>query len=537
MFYLLSWITSKIFSGAGPQGQPGESDSPNPGRSDSQNPGQKSGQASGAGKPLTGNLDQNLDLMRQALGESQDIEFRMMTLDDGSDQGLRCALIYVRTVVDLKVLNQSLISPLSKAKPEVIQSTGTKDLPRALAERAAAIGDVTVENLSGRAAQKILSGWTGFLIEGSDSCALAGTDGIPKRTVDVPQTEFSIRGPLDAFTEDLSMNIGLIRRRIKDPSLTVHLYEVGRRGKNRVAMLYIEGKARPEVIRQIEDGLNSIWLDAVFDVGQLAELVSGRRISPFPLLHRTERPDKLSGDLLGGKVVLLLDGSPAGVSAPAVLNEFFLGPDDYYVPPISAFFLRLARIFGWAAVMFLPAVYVAVSAYNPGMIRSELAMIIAATRDGVPFSALMEVLFLETMIEMLEAAAVRLPTRLGSTATVVGGLIIGQVAAQAQIISITVLVISAITFISSYTFPSYEITVAWRISKWIVFWSAALFGVYGLFIGVFILLAYLNSFESFGVPYLRPFAPFVWRDFFSDTLFRAPWWAPWRARAADKQDR
>lgn len=387
---------------------------------------------------------------------------------------------------------------------------------------------------------EVYRGKSALLVDGLAGALILGTQGWEERPVQSPPTESPLRGPRDGFVENITNNVALVRRRLNDPGLCIRFFRLGARSKTRVALLYVAELARPALVHELQTRIAAVEFDGILDSNQLRELLAGPGFSPFPRMETTERPDKVAAALLSGKVAVLVDNSPFAAVAPITLMDTFWAPDDYYTSPAVTLLVRTVRLIGWAAVVFLSPLYISIEMYNPDVVRTDLALFLAAERQGIPLTAVLEVIFLEAMNEMIFEATVRLPAKIGSAATVVGGLIIGQAAARAGLVSNIVIIVVAISAIGSFTLPSPEFGQAWRTTKWILMMAGALFGVYGIYLAAFCLLSWLAAQDSFGTPYLTPLAPLIPADLKRDALYRKPWGevrrrpATYRARDRDR---
>jgi len=307
---------------------------------------------------------------------------------------------------------------------------------------------------------------------------------------------------------------------------------VGKTSPVRVLILHLQPVAPPALVEEIRARIRSASADTVTDSTQLAELISGRYWTPFPLHLATERPDRVIAALLQGKVVLVVDGSPWALLLPVQVRDFFFTTDDYSLRPPVTLLLRLTRVLAWVGIVVLPGMYIALEAYNPDVLRADLMLSIAASRAGVPFNVIFELLFLVVMVELVQETAIRLPQKVGQATTIVGALIIGEAVARAHVVSNIAIVIAAMGSLGSLTFPDREIAAAWRLSSGVVVLGGALFGVYGVLCALMLILLHLNALDSFGVPYLSPLAPFDGWEWLRDGITRLPWWCADRWRTA-----
>lgn len=465
---------------------------------------------------LPPDLKESESILRQALGQSEDIHYRPIMLRWKNRAGL---MVYTEGLVQTDMLNAHLLEPLLENQPTGEPPPSLADLGR----RLISISDQQVMTASAEVRDEVYRGKAALLVDGCAGALILGAQGWEERPVQSPPTEAPLRGPRDGFIENIVSNVALVRRRLCSPSLQVKYFRVGARSKSRVGLLYLVDLARPQLVHELETRIAALRFDGILDTNQLRELLVGSGFSPFPRMESTERPDKVVAALLSGKVAIMVDNSPFASLAPCTLMDSVWAPDDYYTAPAIIFLLRLVRVAGWAATLFLSPLYIAVEMYNPELVRTDLALFLARERQGIPLTAAVEIYFLEMMSEMIHEATVRLPAKIGSAATVVGGLIIGEAAARAGLISNIVIIVVAISAIGSFTLPGQEFAQGWRATKWVLIAAASLFGVYGIFAGAFVLLSWLASRDSFGTPYLAPLAPFIPGDLKRDFVYRMPW--------------
>lgn len=370
----------------------------------------------------------------------------------------------------------------------------------------------------------VLLGDTVLLMDGDDFALQASTKHFPTRGVNQAETEVVVQGPKDAFTELMSVNVVLTRRRIRDTRLKVKRKKVGRRSKTDVALLYMEDLVRPELLQKIETQVDRLDLDHLPDSGYAEQLLEKRQYSSFPQLQMTERPDKTSSALLEGRVALLPDNTPYAILLPATLNTFFQAAEDYYDRWEIMSFIRLIRFVAAFLTVTLPGLYIAFAVYHPELLPTALALKVAATRETIPFSVIGEVLIMEIAFELLREGGIRLPSPVSSTIGIVGGIIIGSAAVDAGIVSPTVVIVSALTGICSFVIPNVSIVSGLRISKYVVIFFAAVFGLLGVWAALLLLLAHLASLTSYGIPYLYPFCSSSVNDDmdWEDSIFRLP---------------
>lgn len=344
------------------------------------------------------------------------------------------------------------------------------------------------------------------------------------RSVTPPETEHSLVGPRDAFVEDLNVNISMIRRRIRHEDLLIEQFTVGAKSRTKVSLVYMKGLVNHQVLEQLQQRIQAIEPDVLLDTTQLGQMITNKNKSfnPFPLFQTTERPDKVVAALMEGRILLLADTTPTGAIFPATITALYQTTDDYYFPSLSGTFIRMVRFAGLLITLFLPGLYVSITSVNYDVLRVQFMLAVAASREGVPYPAFIEVLIMITLLELINEATVRLPKVIGGTATIVGGLIIGASAAQSHLVSNIMIVITGAVAIGSYTVANYMIGIAWRMSSYGLMLLAIPWGLNGMAIGSAFILLYLCHIKSMGVPYLSPLSTFQLRELFSDALLRLP---------------
>ena len=342
-----------------------------------------------------------------------------------------------------------------------------------------------------------------------------------RRGVRESETESVITGPHEAFIEDISTNLSLVRKRVKSSHLkTIHL-EVGEIAKNDVCVMFIQDIANQELVNTILQRIKGIETDIGLENNMLVQAIEENPYSVFPQFITTERPDVVASKLTEGKVVILLDGSPSAICAPTSFFEFFSSPDDYYQRwPIGSS-LRLLRLVAFAVTLIFTACYVSLTTFHYEMIPQTLLLSLAESRARVPFPPLLEALLMEMMIELLREAGARLPSKVGQTIGIVGGIVIGQAAVQAGLTSNILIIAVASSAIASFVIPSYIMSASLRLLRFVLIILSGVWGILGLVIGIGMIVIHMSGITNLGTSYLTPLAPMRLADW-KDTFVRAP---------------
>ena len=344
-----------------------------------------------------------------------------------------------------------------------------------------------------------------------------------KRAIEIPAAERVIRGPREGFVEALGVNTSLIRRRIKSPDLKLISMEIGRYTKTKVVIAYIEGIADKTLIEEVNTRLKRIDIDGILESGMIEEFIEDNPYSPFPQVLATERPDVVTANLLEGRAAILVDGTPFSMVIPTTLYSLLQASEDYYARFIMATAVRWLRYLFVVISLLLPSLYVAVITYHHEMVPTTLLISMAASREQVPFPALVEALMMEVTFEALREAGLRLPQQVGSAVSIVGALVIGEAAVSAGIVSAPMVIVVSITGIASFTIPRFPLAFALRMLRFPMILLAGTLGLLGIMLGIITIVIHLCTLRSFGVPYLSPMAPMKTQDL-KDVLIRAPWW-------------
>src|SRR5690625_1601707 len=369
--------------------------------------------------------------------------------------------------------------------------------------------------------EAIMYGKTAFYLEGIEQVLLIDTASWETRAIDETTTETVVRGPKEGFVENVYTNIMLIRRYIRDPNLRFKNFKIGRRSKSMLFVAYINDIIHPDLVKEVTRRIETIDMDAAIESGYIEQWVEDSSLSPFPQTLNSERPDKVANALLRGKFVIMLDGTPFVLIAPVTVGYLMDAPEDYYERWMIGTLLRVLRYIASFFAIFLPGLYIALVSFHQGMIPTELAFSIAGTRETVPFSAFIEALAMGATMELLREAGARLPTMVGQTIGIVGGLVIGEAAVQAGIVSPIMVIVIALTAIASFAVPSYSVVISFRIIRFGLMIMAAFLGLFGLILGYVMINIHIVHLKSFGVPYTAPFTPTFWQDW-KDLILRVP---------------
>ncbi|WP_261381236.1 spore germination protein [Paenibacillus cremeus] len=357
------------------------------------------------------------------------------------------------------------------------------------------------------------------------------------RSNNLSENEFSVIGPQVAFVEDLDTNLNLLRKEMISDKLVFEEQIKGSLSKTRVVIVYLDGITNPQHLNTVRQRLMDLDFDVIFDSSTLSQIIADNGNTPFPLYMSTERVDRVKFSLLSGHVAILSSGSPYAISGPTTLFDFFYSPEDFYLPWVLGSFVRIIRYVGVVFSVFASSIYVSVMTFHHSIVPQSLLGPIIESRANVPFQPFLEVLLMEITVELLREAGARLPSKVGQTLGIVGGVVIGQAAVQAGLTSTILIIIVSLSALASFTTPIFKMANTIRFLRFPIIGLSALWGGLGITIGILFLLGHLLRLKSFGMPYIVPVFPFRYKGFreairlnYSQTWVRPPYLRPLFAR-------
>lgn len=414
-------------------------------------------------------------------------------------------IIYCESLCSSSFIADFVLRPLSEI---IIEANYNNDI-FSLIKHSLTGGSCSVLKDINEALEHLFLASTIIIINDSEIIAVE-TSASLDRGVSASSVEVALTGPKDSFTENFIINLGLIRKRIKNNNLHVKTLNLGNESNTKVGICYMDNIAEKSLIDKVFQKLKEINNDIIIDGGYVTEELS--KTNFFPQIIQTERPDLASFALLEGKVCLIIDNSPTVIIIPTFFIDFFHTPDDYYQKNINTTFIRFLRLFAFVIAIFLPGYYISITTYNPTSIPTNLLLNLIAQHTNVPFPAFFEILIMILAFEILRESDIRIPSKTGSSVSILGGLILGDAAVSAGVISPIMIIVVAISSISALIFSYNSMVNLIRYYRYFVLFLAIFLGIYGLFIGFAMLVINLSSISSFGYPYTYPFVPFVKED-------------------------
>ncbi len=466
---------------------------------------------------ISKDIDENIDLIKTAFNakNNKDIIIREFTVGGK----LRAFISYIDGMVDRVTINDFIIKPLLLSEKKYMENRCSLDT---IMQQVIETNQANKINKTEEMIYEILVGNTCLYVEGCDYCVSSETKGYEKRAVSTPQTEGVVRGSQEGFTENLRTNVTLIRRIIKNKDLTTEFVKIGRRSHNQCAVMYIDGLINPAIVAEIKRRIQSLDTDFIPGSGVLEQFIEENPWSIIPTILSTERPDRAASHIMEGRAVMIAEGTPFALVVPVSISAMFHTPEDTTLKWQYGSLLRIIRVLALFIATFIPGLYVALTNFHREMIPTDLLIAIAKARENVPFPTIMEVLLMEVSFELIREAGIRIPGIIGNTIGIIGALILGQAAVQANLVSPVLIIIVAITGLGNFAIPDFSMAFAARITRLLFIVLGSLLGFYGISLGLVASTVMLACTRSFGIPLLAFFSPKVSNS--NDIVLKRPVW-------------
>ncbi len=441
-----------------------------------------------------------------AMLQSKNLDFKERSIPY---PGGMVKIFYISQLTDRALLSDNIVKPL------ILHCASAKTLvsPQQVIDGVIYADDCSVESDMSRIEEHILGGLVVILFSTDNCYIVANFRKVEHRSVPTPALTYTVRGPQDCFTENLDVNLSLIRYRVKDQNIRINKYEVGTRTKTHVAVIYIEDIANETVVAEVQKRIQKINVDGIGESGELQAFLLNNKMQLFPQIGLVERSDMAFTSLLEGKVLVLAEGSGIALLAPKTFSEFFISCDDRYDNKFFGLFARLLRYAALLIALTASSTFIAVTSFHSDVLPSDYVISLAEMRIRVPTDALTGALILEFIVELLREALLRVPKQIGPAIGIVGAIIIGQSAISAGIFSPLLLIIAATSLLASFAIPDYTLINPFRILKFMLMLFTGMLGFFGTVLFLTAIVADLVSLNSFGVPYMAPWAPFNRYDF------------------------
>lgn len=475
---------------------------------------------------FTNNLEENLNYLKYKYNNliNSDVKFREFVLTAKKCE-YKAVLIFIDGMIESKIVNESVLKPLMlcnqsntytyKHSKEIVEEFSNNDViirkikkfnpEDYIYEQLIPQTDTKKIFKYAEAINSVNSGNCVLLVDTLPLCFDIDVKGFKQRSIDNPKNEVIIRGSQEAFVENLRTNTSMLRRIINNENLVIENCQVGTISKTNVAVCYLKDIANSDLVAEVKYRINNLDIDYLLSSGQLEQLIQDNGYSLFPQLLATERPDKAALHLFEGRVAIIVNGSPYVLVAPGVLSDFLSSPEDSNYRFQFSNVLKFIRLISVFFALFLPGIYVAITTHHQELIPTELLFTIEAARETVPFPIIFEILLMEGSFELIREAGLRVPSPIGPTIGIVGGIILGEAAVSANLVSPILIIIVAITAICSFSIPDYSFNFTIRIYRFLYIFLANMGGFLGIAVGLFLHTIFLCNLKSFGSPYLTPF--------------------------------
>lgn len=461
---------------------------------------------------LNRDLMENMVKVRALSQNSTDLLERQIEVS-----GVPVAILMCEGMVNLQLFTQILVRPLTELS---LENADGEAVARWVSRETVLSGDQKEFFTYDELFSFLMAGFVVLLIDGVDRGIACGMQGYSFRSVSEPSTEMNITGSREGFVEPIRVNQTLIRRRLRSPSLKFEMYPIGEKSRTDICLVYLTDTADPRMVEEVKRRLGKLSSDILLSQGYLRPYLEGQPLSPFSSVGTTERPDTLCAKINEGRIGILVDGTPFALVVPYLFEEHFQSMDDYSYRPYYGSFIRLLKYFAFLLSIFLPGGYVAITSFSPEMLPDSLLFNIAASEQQTPFSMMTEALVIHLIYEIMREAGLRLPRPVGHAVSIIGALVIGDAAVKAGIIGSSMVMVVALTALSSFVVPSLYEPAA--ILKFVFILVGGTWGLFGISVGFVLLLTNLCALESLGVPVMAPLSPCAPADL-RDGLWRTGW--------------
>ncbi|MBQ2897512.1 MAG: spore germination protein [Clostridia bacterium] len=438
-------------------------------------------------------IEENLSNVKDYFnfGISGDIKIREFKIS-----GVKAFILFIEGMVNTDFIDQNILKPLmlhSHEKP-------TKDT---VLDTLITHNQAITSGEFKKIASSVNFGDCAIFVDNVDVAIICDVKTWDRRGIDAPLTDAVIMGPHEGFNENFKINTALVRKIIRDENLIIENLSVGAQSKTPCAFMYMKNIANDELVEELKKRINNISCDYIYQVSELEQFIEDSSFSLVPQMLKTERPDKTAESLIEGKIAVILQGSPFALVLPITISEFFTTVEDKNLRFPYSNMIRIIRLLGILASILLPGFYISILNFHHEMIPTNLLFAIEATREAIPFSALTELIIMEISFDLIREASIRVPSPVGSTLGIIGGLIIGQAAVSANVVSPISIIIVALAGIGSFATPDYSVSFGFRLSRYFYTFLGSIFGFLGLSLGIFINISILCNVNSLGVSMMK----------------------------------
>lgn len=465
-----------------------------------------------ADMPLFDELQLNIDFLKENFGSSFDILYKELNVD-----GTDICFVMADGMCENLLVSEQIVKPILNAEEYPLKNE--KFLDYISGNVVTGIDRERVDTLS-QAIKNVLSGLVVLFVDGVKYCECFGVQGFPKRGITDAVSEVEERGAHEGFTESFKDNVALLRRRIRTPVLKCEITEAGRTSKTRICICYMSDRADIKTVNKIKNKIETAELDIVLGSGYLRPFLDNKRFTFFSALGTTERPDVACSKMAEGRVVIIIDGTPFAIIAPYLFIENFQTMDDYNLRPFYTFIIRTLKFVSFFIAIFLPGLYIAVCTFHQEVIPVSMLYDVAIQESITPFPVALETIFIHFIYEIVREAGLRMPKSVGQTVGIVGALVIGEAAVTAGLVAAPMLIIVALSAITSFVIPHLYQPIAFLRFAFMII--GGVFGFYGIVVGASLLLVNICSANPYGVPLMTPISPFF-SGAMRDGFIRSSW--------------
>ncbi|WP_107951445.1 spore germination protein [Lysinibacillus parviboronicapiens] len=428
---------------------------------------------------------QVIELLKKEIHGIDDVVIKKVYTEEGN-----VTVIYISSLVEKMTIQSMIFIPLANHIRQILRVAESVD----------------IKNIE-IVLQKLNAGHTLLFFHQLNQLRTIDTYSAPTRSITNTETESTVIGPQDAFTESLETNISLVKRRIQNPLLKTEIRTVGTETNIKISIMYMDNIVNKENLENLRERIDNIDYPYFTDISELKQLIEDNPLSPFPQYYMSVRPDSVSQYLIDGRIALFMDNSQAAVVCPTSFFEMFISIEDYYNRWSTASLLRMLRFFGFFLTIMITPMYISALTFHPEILPYELLLNLQESRSKVPFPPIIEVLFIELIIEVLREAGSRMPAKVGQTIGIVGGIVIGTAAVEAGLLSNILIVLVATSALLSFLPPIFLMSNTSRFVRYIFILSAGFFGLFGQMLAFAWLINHLQNLKSLGTPYMTPFIP------------------------------
>ncbi len=447
----------------------------------------------------------NRKRIEEAFGVPENFDFIIRDFEIGRDKApVKGFMVFYDGLVNKNFINRDILRGLLQNIECMPEEEKLEDF---ILRRLISLGPLSAQSDFNKAIEGVSFGNCLIFIDGCETCFVADVKGWGSRSVDQPIREASLSGPQEAFNEIVMNNIALVRKILKDPDLIAENIAVGTKSKTPCALMYIRGVTNKALVAEVRRRLKLIETEYIFSSSDVEMLLETKTFMPLTRTLKTERPDRAASMLAEGKVIVIVQGSPFALVLPTTAVDLIEASEDNYVRVTEANFMRFVRLLGIGLSLLLPGTFTAIMMYHREIVPSDLLLAVEATREVVPFPLVIELVLMELAFELIKEASVRVPSPVGSSLGIIGGLILGQAAVEANIVSPISIIVVAIAGLGAFAAPSVALSRSLSVIRFAFIFFGAIAGMIGIAFAFFVGTAYLASSVNFNVPFLSPITP------------------------------